>query len=1120
MRFLCCALLAAPALAQEPIHTTYFWHLHQPIYWPDARQDGFEDEYEVGWESLQAIWSGAAHPEDDVQGIFSKDDRVAVYQWRVRDAIQQLLGHPDAGAQVNYSGALAENVASFGGAFQLGYGPGWSQPLGEAHGWTTSGGHSRADLVNFAHHHALLPLHSERTQWLQIRLHQERLLQVWGIQPGEARGFFPSETAFSERMIPVLEDLGVAWVFVSNEHLSRACPDFPVTLGSGGVMCDPPNPADQINPPGAPYWSKFIDRGCSPTNAVPFAYTPHRAQHVDPATGAVSQVIVVPTAQALSWDDGYSAQGANALDGIAGGNDPNRPMLVVLAHDGDNAWGGGFTYYMEAVPNFVGSAVAAGHRPSTVEQYLANHPVPADDLVHVEDGAWVNADSDFGSPVFTNWLYPLLGADGAIDPVGGWHNKAREYAIFTAAENRIRSAEDAAGGPATTRIEQLLDPGPATSPVERAWSYYLAGMDSGNVYYGNPLDMEVKGTVACNEAFQEVDPLLAAPGFVDATTPTVFPPQRHPYNPGGSNFGAPWGYQEATNDGSFTVWTFAYDVSGLASATLYWREDLDGTNPLASTQNETYAGGSEVGAWNAVAMATRPFPSGNVYGWGGLEAYAFESPGHIAEHLSAQVPPRPETLLDYYVEVVDGAGHVERSDIFHVWIGDGTGAPTPGDDAVTIAPDPPEQGAVATLVYDATGRPLDGAAQVYAHTGFDDWQAGTVQHVPMAEQPDGTWSLPIAIPGGVGQLDCVFNDDPEGDGGTWDNNGGADWHFATVAGPAEPPVLAVSTEQLLLEEPVGTGALSASFDVQNLGGGELAWTARVVPPEGSGPVVVPGRGPSLATTLAPPPDVSWLRVRPGQGSSSGELDPVQVHVDASRLGLGEHAARIEVRAPATGAVAHVEVLLDLGAPPPPTPGATGVVPDPPPAGGTSTIWYVPAGGPLAAAGQVWCHWGVDGWAAGTVVDQPMVAVGDAWRLDVALPASAAELDFVFHDGQRVWDNNAGQDWIVSTVGAVAPPPTTTTVVPSPPQSGAPVTIWYASSGTPLDSAGAVSCHWGVDGWSAATIVTQAMTPHAGGMWSLDVVLPAGAFELDFVFTDGVGTWDNNDGSDWKFGVVP
>ena len=43
-------------------------------------------------------------------------------------------------------------------------------------------------------------------------------------------------------------------------------------------------------------------------------------------------------------------------------------------------------------------------------------------------------------------------------------------------------------------------------------------------------------------------------------------------------------------------------MSGLTSVTLKWRVDGDGENPLASTQNETYAGGAEVGAWNSMPM--------------------------------------------------------------------------------------------------------------------------------------------------------------------------------------------------------------------------------------------------------------------------------------------------------------------------------------------------------------------------------------------------------------------------------------------------------------------------------------------------------------------------------------
>ena len=1005
---LLCGLLAPPQQT-GPIHTTYLWHLHQPIYWPDQRRDGVDDEYEVAWESMQQKFQGAQHPENDLVEIFSKDDRVAAYQWRVRDSIATLLGHPDAGAQVQYSGALTENVESLGGAFQYGYSPGWNGPLNEAKGWQTSGGTPRAAILDFAHHHALLPLQSERTQWLQIRMHQERMQQVWGIAPGTADGFFPPETAFTPAMIPVLADLGIEWVAVSNEHLSRACVDFPVTLGSGGVMCDPPNRADQLNPAQGTYWSKFIDRGCSPTNAVPFAYQPHRARWVDPETGAVSTVVVVPTAQALSWDDGYGSQSASALDGIASGNDPSKPMLVVLAHDGDNAWGGGYSYYMEAVPNFVDSVVSKGYRPSTVERYLQDFPVAAGDFVHVESGAWVNADSDFGSPTFTNWLYPLLAADGSLDPQNGWHFKAREYAVFTAAENRLRTAEDLAGGAATTRIDHVLDPKFGTTAVERGWHYYLASMDSGNVYYGNPLDMEVKGTVGCNEATDQVAGTLAAMApSQDATEPTVFAVQRHPWNPGDVNFGAPYGYQSFVNDGSFVVWTFAYDVSGLDSAVLRWRADADGQNPLLDDTNELYAAGPGVGQWNEIAMDVRTFPAGNVYGWSGLESYAFEQPDHIAEHLSAEVPAQPETLLDYYVEVRDTAGNVARSQIHHVWIGDGSGA-GPGGDVVTVSPDPPVAGQLVELRYDPAGGPLAGAGSVLAHIGLDGWQASTIQDLTMSADLDGTWTLDYPVPSTATVIDVVFTDGA----GIWDNNGEADWHVLVVPAPPVQQALEVAPAELavvVFEQQTG----SFPFGLENTTGAALGWHAAPVP-GAPGVSELRAAAAGLAETIG---HDLWLApgavtLDPSQGGlGANESVGMTLDVDSAQLGLGVHEFTLVVANDGGEVPTIVPITIEVV--PEPLP-ATGTIPGIPKGGEVVRIWYLSQGTALQGKPQVLCHLGFDAWDPTTIVDLPMAqAIPDAWYLDVELPAGTFELDFVFTDGEGTWDNNGGADWKIQT----------------------------------------------------------------------------------------------------------
>ena len=41
----------------------------------------------------------------------------------------------------------------------------------------------------------------------------------------------------------------------------------------------------------------------------------------------------------------------------------------------------------------------------------------------------------------------------------------------------------------------------------------------------------------------------------------------------------------------FYVWTFAYDISGIASVTFYYRKDMDGINPIEDTANEVYHSG-------------------------------------------------------------------------------------------------------------------------------------------------------------------------------------------------------------------------------------------------------------------------------------------------------------------------------------------------------------------------------------------------------------------------------------------------------------------------------------------------------------------------------------------------
>ncbi|MBL6998152.1 MAG: hypothetical protein ISR75_06925 [Phycisphaerales bacterium] len=794
MRLVLALLLCSSAFA-ENLHYTYLWHLEQPIYWPD-QQNVSEDRYERAWQSILRKDAGSQHPENNLRSIFGLDDRVAAYQYRPHDAIGAISWAPEAGAQISFSGGLIENIQSFSEAGgQLGYVWDWNHWLRDARTWyTNSGGTNtpRADVVLFGFHHPLFPLISDSTAKKEIQLYKEIYGDAWGYSAPMSKGFFPSEMAFSERLIPILEEEGIEWTFVSSEKVSRACTDFPVVYGSGGINCDPPNKADQLNPAQGSYFRLTIDRGVSPAEAAPFAYQPHYAKYVNPSTGAESRVIIVPCSQSLGWVDGYSPIGTAHFGTLQQYNDPSNPMLVVLAHDGDNAWGGGFSYYSEATPNLAGQAVSEGYTPTVVQKFLSDHPVSENDVVHVEDGAWVNADGDFGAPQFLNWNWPPVNSSGQIDVENGWAEDVRNWAVITAAQNYVDTAEQISidnGNP--MRINHILYPRSETSSSERAWHYFLGSLNSGYMYYGTALDMEVKPTIACNEAIEHANAAIANGN--DQTPPEVWIPQRFPWNPGSANFGPHHGYQEYIDDGDFHVWTFAYDVSGLENAKLLYRIDQDGNNPLSSNANEVYSQSNEVGSWIEIPMTVTPFPAGNVHGDDSINF--FEMPDAIANRCVAEIVDVRESLVDYFVQAEDSLGNITKSPIQHVWIGDGEGS-SGGGGGAAVEPDPLVAGGTATVSYDGM---LAGGSGVNMHYGFNGWSS-VPPEVAMAQNPKTElWEVTVSIPTSATQFDFVFNDG----NGNWDNNNGQDWHIPVEGGkPGDTWVMdgTLDTNAILIAE--------------------------------------------------------------------------------------------------------------------------------------------------------------------------------------------------------------------------------------------------------------------------------------------------------------------------------
>lgn len=786
--------------AGSSLHYVNHWHDHQPIYWPNKTRASAANRYEYGNETINNKNNSpyAGHSSVDVFGVFNVDDRKAAYQYRCKDALGTITGYPEAGFTISYTGALAENVKSLGDAYALGYSPGWNDPWKEARGWTTSGGKSRMDILLTGFHHQLFPLLPDDTLTRRIiQLYKQIYPEAWGATPPQSTGFWPMELAFSERMIPSLLAEGVTWTYIANSHISRCMPNWPATPGNG-MNTEPPNKADQYNPNGTAGWRNATQDGRPTTNDLREAYRPHYAKYINPDTGAASKIIGVPCGDYEGYIDGYQSFDVGLFDAIAGAQDLTRPALVVLAHDGDNAWGGGFDSYMTNTPNKASNASARGYTPSQTSQYLADHPVPVDDIWHVEDGPWVNAAGDFGSPTFSNWNWPWKKDNLPNRPTfdqTAWDDNSQFWAILTAGTNRILTAESYVGTP---NMANVLHPENAgTSNIDRSWHYWLAGFDSGHIYYGTAEDFSWIPIIAMNNAMPYCDAIIGSGEITGADTvpPTVWLPQRFPYNPGSNNYGVAYNWTSFNYPSEFDVFSFVYDASGLSSVKLKWRTATGANTTPIEPDNFTYAGGVAVTSWNEIVMSTATWQL-KVFLNGTEQIPPPVTPNYLPSRCWAHVSPGANKLVDYYIEATDKKGNIKKTPIQHVFVGDGSGSDGGGGTQLWT-PTNPTANQQLTIYGSILGKPgkLHWGVNSWAQPSSEYWPSNSTttvydtQSVETQMLFNGTSYYitvgPFNKTQSVTEVNFVFH----WDDGTWDNNGGANWKIAISPVDTLPPAV-------------------------------------------------------------------------------------------------------------------------------------------------------------------------------------------------------------------------------------------------------------------------------------------------------------------------------------------
>ncbi|MCE9615107.1 MAG: hypothetical protein K8T26_12585 [Lentisphaerae bacterium] len=755
------AVGAALTAAAAPIHVTYLWHMHQPVYYP--------------YESANDTDANGRY-NFSIRGVH--DERAGNYTTWPKDAVEQAAGRAGlehAGAQCSFSGSLAENLNNLWGSSTT---AGWDDAYDYARNTLrTSLNNPRLDMVGMAYHHSLMPLTCKESMRMQIRLHKEIYKELWNTSE-YSKGFWPPECAFAEWMIPALVEEGLEWVLVDNGHFDRACRNYP-WVPATSVR---PNPADQQNPDPATIGSSWVQLNnvWAPSKvSAPWGYQPHRVKYVNPWTGGEQTLVAVPCARYEGNENGRGGYGAFKPENVWGdkvgsNNDAAHPMLMVCHSDGDNyglknsdAWHGqhgNFLNMCQSNPDFDNT---------TVQDYLSMYPVAAGDVIHVEPGSWVGIDG--GTPYFDKWRESNAGFRGDPDE----HPDFWSWSVIVAAQNRVLQADRLESAYSMNDVRWGIG-----ADTAKAWHYYLQGETSCHWYWDYDRDNPWDGntTRACNLAVAEANKVLARHAGQDPQPPSIFPPQRSTYNPGGFLYNEP-----AAQPSDFQVWSFVDDAGGLAAVRLYWRADLDNQNPVGENDNEVYArNAAKVGPWTIGVMTNQWYPLH--YG------PKVPEPASRAQMWSAWIAGQNDVLLDYFVEAVDNAGNTNRSDVMHVFVGQRVGEPT-----VATAPLPAEACKPLTIRYNPEGRPLEGVSPVKVQL---DWEPSVSPPVAIDLVADGSaWSCTTAIP--ADQTNVVFSF--HNGAGTVDNNSNLLWS-ASIG-----PCLTESPAEVAFDPPAPSGCVPVTI---------------------------------------------------------------------------------------------------------------------------------------------------------------------------------------------------------------------------------------------------------------------------------------------------------------------
>ena len=766
------SLLGGITGVDAAVPAAHVYHNHMPNFWPfygvnvqatydatalgapigysyDGQVINLKNAPPAGYSYyLPSALGGGIMPHDDLVSYYSHNAKTGAYlSWPMQVA-NELQGWSGGRGQIHVtmSGAVINNVQSLN---QLQNVPGYNNP-NWGQGWAnifnnlrTQNNQRTLDTIHFTGHHTMGPLVGPDYFLKELIYQNATLAQPYflGGNYVSSKGYFPTELGFSPRLVPTLAKLGIQWSVLGNNHFSRTLKDYPYASydANGDTLTSPPNRADLRNTSNTGSWVALgmAHEQQVVVNKFPFASTPHWVRHVDPASGAVTQVAGVPVSQNGSWLEGWD--GSTTVDELVPYQSLEPRQFYVIAHDGDNSSGraGSLDTWQAGYSSTCsGQGYCLG-----IDEYLRQFPIPANDIAHVQDGSWIDTRDSSSDPTWFHWRLPMLiwkgqfaefnrvtgmnlapkrnlrgleeGATVSLEY--GWHYLERNFALLQATLNYAKTAEqlwlDANPNhwqPSTTLDQQITHPGNqlnpwmlsypvkgnaannyagGANPAELAWYFLLPAMDSGFGYYDENKDDSVKPTLAFNNSLNFSKPYVQARLASDRTGPSVWWPQRYPYNPGSVNASKAEGWTVQHYSRDFAIYTYAFDVSGISSARAMVRVHSGSTIDESDDTYKVYDPAamvgrpglnitpSKVGAWRAVPLQMRDLrPQMNGVDWvrttkDTLQVVPAQEIGNL---YYAYLSDYRNQYLDYYIEMTDARGNITRSEIQQVYVGAGT----------------------------------------------------------------------------------------------------------------------------------------------------------------------------------------------------------------------------------------------------------------------------------------------------------------------------------------------------------------------------------------------------------------------------------------------------------------